>query len=109
MEEDWKKSYQGAAARAQVDAYFKACMRLVDSERIDEAEHRLSRSRWRATVDLSAVPSGVVDTTDVLCADAVGLIEYGNPEAINGVVRRILSLWQSGAPTNLTSNAPPVT
>ena len=94
MTEEWKRSYRGAAARAQVDAYFRQCMRLVDSKRIDEAEHRLSRSRWRSSVDLTAVPSGVVDSTDVLCADAVGLIEYGNADAINDVVRRILSLWQ---------------
>ena len=43
---------------------------------------RLSRSRWRSSVDLSAVPSGVVDSTDILCADAVGLIEYRKHTAV---------------------------
>jgi hypothetical protein len=94
MAEDWKKSFQGAAARAEVDAYFTKCLLLLAAKRIDEAEHCLSRCRWRSAVDLTAVPSVVVDATDGLCADAVGLIEYGNPEAIERVVRRILALWQ---------------
>jgi hypothetical protein len=97
MPDQWKKSYLGAAARAEVAAYFTKCLLLLDARKLDEAEHCLSRGRWRSAVDLSAVPTRVVDATDGLCADAVGLIEYGNTEAINRVVSRIIALWQIGA------------
>jgi hypothetical protein len=97
MAEEWKKSFLGAAARAEVDAYFNKCLRLVDSCRMDEAEHLLSRCRWRFAVDLTGVPKSVVDSTDGLCSDAVGLIEYGNVDAIGRIVRSILALWQVAA------------
>jgi hypothetical protein len=103
MSDDWKKSFQGAAARAQVEAYFTRCERLVEARNLDEAEHCLSRGRWRFALDLNAVPKPVVDATDGLCADAVGLIEYRNPEAINLVVRKILALWQVAATSAVPS------
>jgi hypothetical protein len=95
---DWSKSYRGAAARAEIGAYFDNCRRLLDDRRIDDAEHSLSRGRWRAAVDLSGVPSAVIDSTDGLCADAIGLCEYGDPGAIDGVLLKILDLWHMAPP-----------
>ena len=40
----------------------------------------------------------MIDTTDGLCADAIGLCEYGNADAINRVVLKILDVWHMGPP-----------
>ena len=64
MPEQWKKTFLAAAARAEVDAYFTHCVGLLEAGELDEAEHKLSRSRWRAKVELSAVPDAIVNATD---------------------------------------------